>query len=231
MNIFTLAVNLGKDKLRRFAEIATFKNVFQHGYENVSEGHIFKGKWCDYFSNNNPIVLELGCGKGEYTVGLAQIFPDKNFIGVDIKGNRLWKGAKDALDKGLVNVVFVRTRINFIESVFSHDEVSEIWITFPDPQPQESRELKRLSGPVFLLKYASIIKPGGLLHLKTDNRELYNYTFSLCKTLNYKIHLFTTNLYNESVDDFKLAKSIKTYYEKKFTEKGFSINYLSFSIK
>ena len=221
--------------MERFAEVATFGNVFQHGYDASITGHANRGKWNEiYFKNNNPIVLELGCGKGEYTVGLAERFPNKNFIGIDIKGNRLWKGAKHALETGLSNVAFIRTRIDFIESLFAANEISEIWITFPDPQPQESRELKRLSGPVFLVKYGSILKKEGQIHLKTDSFPLYDYTLSLCKALAYPVQFATDNLYElvHNSDDsiLQAAQQIQTYYEAKFRNQGIQINYLRFGL-
>ncbi len=227
---------MAKRKLERFAEVATFGNVFQHGYEASQIGHSLKGKWhTEYFQNSNPIVLELGCGKGEYTVGMAQKFPDKNFIGIDIKGNRLWKGAKFATETGMKNVAFVRSRIEFIESIFAQNEVSEIWITFPDPQPQESRELKRLSGPDFLLKYKNLLKYKGLIHLKTDSLALYQYTHALCKAIGYPVEFATENLYALSPESsdimLQTAQGIQTYYEAKFQKQGIDITYLRFRLE
>ncbi len=227
---------LAKHKLERFAEVATFSNVFQHGYEGFLKGHPTRGKWnSDYFNNDKPIVLELGCGKGEYTVGLAEKFPEKNFIGIDIKGNRLWKGAKYALETNLLNVAFVRTRIDFIESVFAQNEISEIWITFPDPHPPESREMKRLSGPAFLVKYKNILKPKGIIHLKTDSLGLHEYTVALCKALSYPIAFATQDLYSLSPSpdemDLQSAQTIQTYYEGKFRSQGIKITYLQFQFE
>ena len=155
---------MGKDKLRRFAEVETFANVLQ-----LDEGKPLRGQWSkEHFKNNNPVVLELACGKGEYTVNLAQLFPDKNFIGVDYKGNRIWRGAKTALEEGVHNVAFLRIQIENLLDYFAKGEVDEIWITFPDPQPQLSREKKRLTSPRFLEKYIEVLKPGGYVNLKTD---------------------------------------------------------------
>jgi tRNA (guanine-N7-)-methyltransferase len=163
---------MGKDKLRRFAEIATFANVKQ-----LEEGKVLKGHWANsQFCNNNPVILELACGKGEYTVNLAKLFPDKNFIGIDYKGNRIWRGAKTAIEEEITNVAFLRIQIENLLDYFSDNEVSEIWITFPDPQPQVSREKKRLTSPRFLEKYKSILVPDGIIHLKTDNDQLHDYT-------------------------------------------------------
>src|SRR3954468_5439933 len=166
---------MGKDKLRRFAEIETFSNVLQ-----LDAGKVYKGQWSDgFFKNNNPVVVELACGKGEYTVNLAQMFPDKNFIGIDYKGNRIWRGAKTALEDGVNNVAFLRMQIENLVDYFAPGEVDEIWITFPDPQPQLSREKKRLTSPRFLQMYRQILKPGGMIHLKTDNDQLYQYTLQI----------------------------------------------------
>jgi tRNA (guanine-N7-)-methyltransferase len=204
------------------------------GYEGSLEGHPMKGKWnSDFFKNDHPIVLELGCGKGEYTVGLAQRYPHKNFIGVDIKGNRIWLGAKQALDSNMSNVAFMRTRIDFIEAVFDKNEVSEIWITFPDPQPQKTRARKRLTSPPFLNRYKNILAPGGLIHLKTDSFLLYEYTLEVIKENNYQLLEHTNDLYGKRDithfgDDLGEVGAIKTFYEKKFSDLGFKINYIRF---
>lgn len=216
---------MGKDKLRRFAEIETFANVLQ-----LDEGKPLKGQWSkEHFKNNNPVVLELACGKGEYTVNLAQLFPDKNFIGVDYKGNRIWRGAKTALEEGVNNVAFLRIQIENLLDYFGKGEVDEIWITFPDPQPQLSREKKRLTSPRFLEKYAEVLKPGGYLNLKTDNDGLYAYTAEKISELNLNEHINTADLYNSEFADEVL--SIKTYYERKYLAHNKNINYLKFSFK
>lgn len=214
---------MGKDKLKRFAEIATFNNVLQ-----LDEGKNFKKKWNkEYFNNDQSLVLELACGKGEYTVNLAKLFPDKNFIGIDYKGNRIWRGAKTALEEHIPNVAFLRIQIENILDYFAPGEVSEIWITFPDPQPQISREKKRLTSPLFLEKYRTIIKPNGRIHLKTDNDGLHAYTLKKVQELGLILHKNTEDLYNSPLVDDVL--SIKTYYERKYLADDKNINYLSFS--
>lgn len=220
-----------KRKLMKFEQVSTFGNCFFLSFEqSQNAGLPLKGKWhSDYFKNNNPIVLELGCGKGEYTVGLAKRYPDKNFIGVDIKGNRIWTGAKEALETNLHNVAFIRTRIDFIEACFAKGEVQEIWITFPDPQPQLSREKKRLTYNRFLDMYKIILKPGGIVHLKTDNDDLHLYTADKIAELKLKQHIRTEDLYHSPFADEVL--SIKTYYEKKYLKDNKNINYLKFSFE
>lgn len=214
---------MGKDKIRRFAEIDTFSNVVQ-----LDAGKPFKGKWsAGFFKNDNPVVLELACGKGEYTVNLGQLFPQKNFIGIDYKGNRIWRGAKTALEDGVSNVGFLRIQIEMILDYFGDGEVDEIWITFPDPQPQLSREKKRLTSPRFLEKYEQILKPGGCINLKTDNDGFYSYTAEKINELGLQLHIKTGNLYHSEYADHVL--SIKTYYEKKYLQHNKNINYLKFS--
>jgi len=214
---------MGKDKLRKFAEIATFKNVLQ-----LAEGKVMKGQWARaHFGNQQPLVVELACGKGEYTVNLAQLFPDKNFIGIDYKGNRIWRGAKTALEEGIPNVAFLRIQIETLLDYFDQGEVDEIWITFPDPQPQISREKKRLTSDKFLESYRKILKSGGFVNLKTDNDGLHAYTIAKLEELACPIHARTEDLYHsELVDD---VLSIKTYYEKKYLAYQKNINYLKFS--
>ena len=216
---------MGKDKLRRFAEIDTFSNVFQ-----LDAGKPFKGCWSrNHFKNDQPLVLELACGKGEYTVNLAQLFPKKNFVGIDYKGNRIWRGAKTALEDGVNNVAFLRIQIEMIFDYFGEGEVDEIWITFPDPQPQVSREKKRLTSPRFLEKYKTILKPGGAINLKTDNDDFYAYTVEKVAELGLITHIQTTNLYHSPYADEVL--SIKTYYEKKYLAHNKNISYLKFSFQ
>lgn len=220
---------MGKKKLQRFQEVASYPHVFHLAFEQLHEGLSLKGKWKhDFFGNTNPIIIELGCGKGEYTVGLAQKHLHKNFIGVDIKGNRLWRGAKTSLENKMGNVAFVRTRIDFIESCFNCAEVNEIWITFPDPQPQKSRTRKRLTSPMFLNRYKKILEPGGIIHLKTDNKPLWDYTLEVIKENNYELISSTDDLYASVSDELKEAASIQTFYEKLFSKQGFKICYLSF---
>ncbi|MBL1410272.1 tRNA (guanosine(46)-N7)-methyltransferase TrmB [Sphingobacterium faecale] len=211
---------MGKDKLRKFAEIATFKNVVQ-----LDAGKAYKGKWSSaFFGNNKPLILELACGKGEYTVNLAQLFPETNFIGIDYKGNRIWRGAKTALEEGIDNVGFLRIQIETILEYFEENEVSEIWITFPDPQPQDSREKKRLTNPTFLNRYKIILKEGGIMHLKTDNDGFYNYTVEQIQQQSLPVLKETTDLYKSDLVDQVL--SIKTYYEKKYLAVDKNINYV-----
>ena len=216
---------MGKDKLKRFAEIDTFSNVLQ-----LDAGKPYKGEWnTRFFKNNNPVVLELACGKGEYTVNLAVMFPDKNFIGIDYKGNRIWRGAKTALEDGVGNVAFLRIQIELILDYFAAGEVDEIWITFPDPQPQLSREKKRLTSPRFLDKYKLLLKPGGFVNLKTDNDGLHAYTAEKIREAGLQLHIKTEDLYNSLYADDVLR--IKTYYEKKYLKDNKNINYLKFSFE
>lgn len=214
---------MGKDKIRRFAEIETFDNVLQ-----LDAGKPYKGNWATgFFKNDNPVVLELACGKGEYTVNLATMFPGKNFIGIDYKGNRIWRGAKTALEDGVPNVAFLRIQIENLTDYFAPGEVDEIWITFPDPQPQLSREKKRLTSPRFLDKYRVLLKPGGCVNLKTDNDGLHAYTAEKIVELNLPLHTKTEDLYHSEFANEVL--SIKTYYEKKYLQHNKNINYLKFS--
>lgn len=219
-----------KNKLKRFAENLTFHNLFQYDYEMLHQaGFPLKGKWsADFFGNNNPIVLELGCGKGEYTIGLAKKYPEKNFIGVDIKGARLWRGLRNAKEQSLSNVAFIRTRIELISFFFNTNEVSEIWITFPDPQPQKSRMRKRLTHPVFLERYNNFLKPSGFIHLKTDSDLLFQYTRDLIAEMNLPLFYDTDDLY-ASADEIEV-KSIRTFYEQIWLSQGLTIKYLRFGL-
>lgn len=223
---------MAKRKLKKFAEVNTFKNCFFLSFEeSKNQGLPLKGKWHkDYFKNDNPIVLELGCGKGEYTVGLAKRFPDKNFIGVDIKGNRIWTGAKAAIENKMDNVAFIRTRIDFIESCFATNEISEIWITFPDPQPQKTRVRNRLTNMMFLNRYKTILKQNGLVHLKTDNEPFYDFTREVIAENKLEQLDATNDLYANANGRDESLTSIKTYYEKKFSDLGFKICYLKFKL-
>jgi tRNA (guanine-N7-)-methyltransferase len=221
---------VGKNKLARWNELETLNNVFQPEINAVfGKDHQVKGTWNkQVFRNLNPLVLELGCGKGEYTVGLATSFPGNNYIGVDIKGARMWRGAKTANENNLPNVAFLRTRIEFINSFFDADEVDEIWITFPDPHPGGRNSNKRLTSPWFLNKYRLFLKDKGLIHLKTDNAELYNYSKKVVLQNGLKLVTSTSDLYSENFSDDIL--SIKTHYEKIFLKDGLKINYLSFRL-
>ena len=219
---------MGKNKYLRFRENETFTLLYQPAFEEVFRRDFkFKGMWREQvFHNNNPIVLELGCGKGEYTVTLALHSPEKNFIGIDIKGARLWRGAKTATEKQLQHVAFIRTRIDFIESFFAPHEIDEIWITFPDPQPKAAR--KRLTSPLFLTRYRKFLKPGGYIHLKTDSRLLHDYTKALAVHNHLKVWESSTDIYGSGFAGDVL--SIKTHYEQLFLKKGIPITYLKFGI-
>ncbi len=221
---------MGKDKLKRWAELESFQHVIQPEFDEIfRKNYILKGNWSkNQFKNQNPIVLELGCGKGEYTVGLARNFPDKNFIGVDIKGARIWRGAKTAGEEGLSNVCFLRTRIEFIESFFDKNEIEEIWLTFPDPQLKKNRIKKRLSGALFLNIYRSFLKQDGSIHLKTDNQELHKYTLALLEKNKLPVLNVTSDLYSGVLPNEFL--STKTYYEEKFLSQGVKITYLQFQL-
>ena len=219
-----------KNKLRRFADMATYPNVIAPKFDEVFRTDFrLKGRWKDeVFGNDRPLVLELGCGKGEYTVALARKYPEKNFLGMDIKGSRMWVGATDALQNRLTNVAFLRTRIEFITSCFAPGEVSEIWITFPDPQPQESRVNKRLTSARFLQSYREILQTEGIIHLKTDSQSLFEYTCKIAELNQLHVHVCTCDLYQSGIADDIL--SVHTYYEKIFMDQGFTIKYLKFSI-
>jgi len=195
----------------------------------MDAGKPYKGKWAsEFFKNNNPVVLELACGKGEYTVNLAQMFPEKNFIGIDYKGNRIWRGAKTAIEENITNVGFLRIQIENLVDYFGENEIDEIWITFPDPQPQISREKKRLTSPRFLNLYKQMLKPGGFINLKTDNDGLHAYTAEKIEELGLKLHIKTEDLYHSPYADEVL--NIKTYYEKKYLKDNKNINYLKYSL-
>ncbi len=218
-----------KNKLKRFKENETFKNVIQPTREQVTKGFAYKGKWKDFFGNNNPIVVELGCGKGEYTVGLARKEPNKNFIGIDIKGARFWKGAKTALEEGLDNVAFVRTQIELVDLIFGKNEVSEIWITFPDPQIKYKRTKHRMTNQAFLEKYKTVLKPKGLVNLKTDSEFMHGYTLGLLHGLGLEVVYANHDVYkNEGSPDEVLG--IQTFYENQYLEKGKPITYIQFRV-
>ena len=213
---------MGKNKAARFRENTILPNVVQPTREEAIQNFPHKGKWNAFFGNDNPIVLELGCGKGEYSVGLAKAFPDKNFIGVDIKGARFWFGAKEAIQDDLKNVAFLRTQIELIDNLFAEQEVSEIWITFPDPQIKYRRTKHRLTNPEFLEKYRRILKPDGIIHLKTDSEYLHGYTLGLLQGLGHEILTAHHDIYGaaEYQPDTPLLKDIRTYYEELFSSKG-----------
>jgi|TARA_Y100001963_G_C6700618_1_gene409284 tRNA (guanine-N7-)-methyltransferase len=221
-----------KNKLKRFKENETFSNVIQPTREMLTEADFqYKGKWnADFFKNDQPIILELGCGKGEYSVGLAQAFPEKNFIGIDIKGARFWRGAKTALEEGLDNVGFLRTQIELIDYAFAENEVSEIWITFPDPQIKYKRTKHRLTNTGFLQKYKKILKPDGVVNLKTDSEFMHGYTLGLLHGAGHEVIYANHHVYkNEGAP--KEVTRIQTFYEKQYLEKGKPITYIKFRIK
>ncbi len=223
---------MGKGKLQKFAEMETFPNVFQYPFSVIEEKPFdMKGKWHqDYFNNNHPIVLELGCGKGEYTVELARLYPDMNFIGVDIKGARMWTGAKMALEDKLINVAFLRTNIEIIDRFFDKDEVQEIWLTFSDPQMKNPR--KRLTSSYFMERYRRFLVDKGIVHLKTDSFFLYTYTSLMVQANNLPLLFCTDDLYHtEGLDDAtQKIQSIQTYYESMWIERGLNIKYIKYQL-
>jgi len=223
---------MAKGKLAKFADMAAYPHVFEYPH-SVAEQVPFemRGKWREeFFKNDNPIVLELGCGRGEYTVGLGRMYPDKNFIGVDIKGARMWTGATDSLREGMTNVAFLRTNIEIIDRFFAEGEVDEIWITFPDPQMKKAT--KRLTSTWFLRRYASFLKADGIIHLKTDSNFLYTYTDALVKVNNLPTEVNNSDIYGSS-EEFRIQNSelnIRTYYEQQWLDRGLSIKYLKFRL-
>ncbi len=221
-----------KNKLKRFKENDTFSNVFQPTREEVvTDQFSLKGKWNqDYFKNNNPIVLELGCGKGEYSVGLAEKFPDKNFIGIDLKGARFWRGAKTAAETGLTNVAFIRTQIELINHIFSENEVDEIWITFPDPQIKYKRTKHRMTNSQFLKLYKKVLKSEGVVNLKTDSEFMHGYTLGLIHGEGHEVIYSNHNVYvNEGSPEE--VTGLQTFYEKQYLEINKAITYIRFKIK
>lgn len=220
-----------KNKLKRFKENETFTNVLQPKRDELlSEQFPFKGKWNElYFKNNNPIVLELGCGKGEYSVGLAKRYPNKNFIGIDIKGARFWRGAKTAIEENIDNVAFLRTQIELIEHCFAQGEVSEIWITFPDPQIKYKRTKHRLTNTEFLNRYKNILATDGYIHLKTDSEFMHGYALGLLHGLGYNVLYANHNIYNSDGVPSEVTE-IQTFYEKFYLEQNKPITYIKFQI-
>ncbi|HEY5406809.1 MAG TPA: tRNA (guanosine(46)-N7)-methyltransferase TrmB [Ginsengibacter sp.] len=212
---------MAQKKLKRFGEIKTFTNVLEYP-ENMA------GEWNTYFKNQFPLTLELACGKGEYAVGLGKLFPTRNFIGIDIKGNRIWVGAKYALDNKLYNVAFLRTQIHKIDTYFAMNEVEEIWITFPDPQLRISKANKRLTHPRYLRLYKNILKPGGKIQLKTDSPDLYNFTKTVIDLYKLTINLDIDDVYNEG--EISPELKIKTHYESLDIANSKKVFYLSFSL-
>ena len=225
---------MGKGKLAKFADMATYENVFQYPFSVVE--HVpfaMKGHWHEqYFHNNHPIVLELGCGKGEYTVELAKLYPDMNFIGVDIKGARMWTGATQALKEGLKNVAFLRTNIEIIDRFFAEDEVQEIWLTFSDPQMKNPR--KRLTSTYFMERYRHFLIDGGTIHLKTDSNFLFTYTSCMVEHNGLPVDYKTEDLYGDKESEFAVLNarllSIQTYYESMWLARGLNIRYIKFRL-
>lgn len=219
---------MGKGKLAKFADMASYPHVFEYPYSVVDDVPFdMKGNWNrDFFKNDNPIVLELGCGKGEYTVGLARRYADKNFIGVDIKGARMWTGATEALNEGLKNAAFLRTNIEIIDRFFAPGEVSEIWLTFSDPQMKKAT--KRLTSTYFMERYRRFLVPGGVIHLKTDSNFMFTYTKYMIEANRLPVEFITDDLYHSGMDDDIL--SIRTYYEQQWLDRGLNIKYIKFRL-
>ena len=220
-----------KNKLKRFRENETFHNVIQPTREALVDANFsLKGKWCSsFFKNNNPLVLELGCGKGEYTVGLAKRYPDKNFIGIDIKGARFWRGAKTAIEDHMPNVAFIRTQIELIEFIFAENEVDEIWITFPDPQIKYKRTKHRLTNAEFLQRYKNVLNNTGVVHLKTDSEFMHGYTLGLLHGLGHEVEYANHDVYRQQGSPEEVTE-IQTYYEETYLAKDKAITYIRFKI-
>ncbi|WP_438972417.1 tRNA (guanosine(46)-N7)-methyltransferase TrmB [Polaribacter sp.] len=219
-----------KNKLKRFQENETFKNVIQPTREEAINSFSYKGKWHSFFGNNNPIIVELGCGKGEYTIALARKNPNKNYIGIDIKGARFWRGAKTALEENLENVAFVRTQIELVDFIFAKQEVSEIWITFPDPQIKYQRTKHRMTNAAFLKKYDAVLKEDGIINLKTDSEFMHGYTLGLLQGAGHEILYANHNVYNNEGAPKEVTET-QTFYENQYLEKGKWITYIQFRLK
>ncbi|MDL2208636.1 tRNA (guanosine(46)-N7)-methyltransferase TrmB [Parabacteroides sp. OttesenSCG-928-O15] len=218
---------MGKNKLAKFDDMAGYPHVFEYPYGRLQEeGFEMKGRWNElFFKNDKPIVLELGCGKGEYTVGLGRLFPDKNFIGIDIKGARMWSGAKESLEADMTNVAFLRTHIELLTHFFAPGEVAEIWLTFPDPQMKKVN--KRLTSTRFMKLYREVLAEKGIIHLKTDSQFMYTYTQEMVKANNYPLLFATDDLYHSDFADDAIL-SIQTYYEQQWLDRGLNITYTQF---
>lgn len=223
---------MGKNKLSRFNENLTFGCLVQPEFEEIfHKDHKMKGRWnSDFFKNDNPIVLELGCGRGEYTVGMGSLYPDRNFIGIDIKGARMWRGAKTATERQMPNVGFLRTRIEFIGSFFAPGEISEIWVTFPDPQLNKKRVKKRLTAPEFLKAYAAFLKEGGWVNLKTDCQHLHEYTKAVVERNGLHVAVCCNDIYHSDYPFSREVTEIQTTYENRFLKEGMNITYIRFGL-
>jgi tRNA (guanine-N7-)-methyltransferase len=228
---------MGKDKLKKWKENLSFTHVFEPCLQDAVSGldGNLKGTWgSDVFKNENPITLELGCGKGEYTVGLAKKYPNRNFVGVDIKGHRFWRGAKTAKEESLPNVAFLRTRIEFIDKYFEEEEVSEIWLTFSDPQPKDEKGTKRITSSVYIERYKKIIKPGSLINIKTDSVLLYDLSKEGYLKMGYTIILDSQDVYGDLVhrvpQNLREELEINTYYEKRWLSEGKKIHFIQLKV-
>lgn len=218
-----------KNKLKRFNENETFDNVIQPTREEMTTNFEWKGKWASFFKNNHPITLELGCGKGEYTIDLARKYPERNFIGIDIKGARFWRGAKTALEEGLKNVAFLRTQIELVEDAFAPQEIDEIWITFPDPQIKYKRTKHRMTNPDFLASYKNILVEGGCVNLKTDSEFMHGYTLGLLQGREEEIIYAHHDVYKNTEAPEEVVGT-QTFYEKQYLEKNKAITYIKFRL-
>ena len=227
---------MGKDKLKKWAENANFNHVFEPDLQAAVKGvdGEMKGKWSEIFKNDNPITVELGCGKGEYTLGLAKMYSERNFIGVDIKGHRFWRGAKTAQEENIPNVAFLRTRLEFIDRFFEKEEVSEVWLTFSDPQPKDEKGTKRITSPVYIERYKNILKPGSLINVKTDSVLLYDLSKEGYVEKGYDIQIDSRDVYGELVhevsEELRQALEIKTYYEKRWLSEGKKIHFIQLKV-
>ena len=228
---------MGKDKLKRWAENKTFANVFEPELlPIIRQGATFmKGQWhSDFFKNNNPIVIELGCGKGEYTVGLAKNNPHINYIGIDVKGHRFHKGAKEALENNMTNVAFLRARVEFIEAFFAQNEVAEVWLTFSDPQPQDHEGKRRITSPYYIEKYKKFVQPGGIIHIKHDNPDVYSKAMRELPQAGYTIEIANDDIYGSFMqtqsEEMQQILNIRTYYEQMWLDEGRKIKYIRFRI-
>ena len=218
-----------KNKLQKFAENIEFDNLYQYSYEDLVKGIDLKNKWSEkHFGNSNDLIIELGCGKGEYSTGLAERYPENNYLGIDIKGARLWRGLKTASEKDLKNVAFIRTRINLVEYLFGKDEVSQLWITFPDPHARDTKAKKRLTSPEFLKRYTSFLKKDGIINLKTDNIIVFESALDTIEEYGHEILQKTYDVYGDGLNNE--VDGIQTFYEKKWLEHGTKIKYLQFRL-